>query len=527
MATMPNGRYVISWQTDTTNWDVRAQVFKQGGSEPLGSEIAVNTTTSGVQGWHHIGVFADNSFVIAWEDAGGKDGSGSGIFGQWFTSTGAPVGGEKQLNVEAAGSQKRPDVKVLSTNDLIVSWHRDGDGAAFIRRFDSAGKPKALANPEFAVNATTAGDQVDPAVAATPDGSFLATWASQGVDGDGAAVVVRRYSAGGVPAAGEGVVNTFTKGDQLAPSIATAGDGGSVIVWDSVGQDGDIDGIFGQRFDKEGKKLGGEFPLNQTTANEQQRPAVAVFSTGKFAAAWESYGQQGGSGYDIALRCYGSDGVPAGNEMLANSVTADKQIAPSLAAFQDGSGKFALAWQSNLEDGGGFGIRAALFYQDCTQILVPFAVNTTTNLEQSQPRVAFDAKTGGFVIVWRSDGQDGSGFGIYAQRFDGLGAKVGSEWKINPVTFGEQSRPTVAIDKNGIATFAWQTASEDNDGFAVKIARYDGPQQVGLDWMANLTFTGAQQTPALAVRPDGSAVLLWNSIGQDGDKGTAIGRLFQ
>jgi hypothetical protein len=50
-------------------------------------------------------------------------------------------------------------------------------------------------------------------------------------------------------------------------------------------------------------------------------------------------------------------------------------------------------------------------------------VNTTTASEQVQPTVAA-LSDGGYVVTWMSgtwapaSGQDGSGYGIYAQRYD-------------------------------------------------------------------------------------------------------------
>ena len=41
---------------------------------------------------------------------------------------------------------------------------------------------------------------------------------------------------------------------------------------------------------------------------------------------------------------------------------------------------------------------------------------------------------GGFVVTWTSDGQDGSGYGIYGQRYAADGTAVGSEFRVNTFT---------------------------------------------------------------------------------------------
>ena len=46
---------------------------------------------------------------------------------------------------------------------------------------------------------------------------------------------------------------------------------------------------------------------------------------------------------------------------------------------------------------------------------------------------------GGFVVTWTSDGQDGSGYGIYGQRYAADGTAVGSEFRVNQITATESN----------------------------------------------------------------------------------------
>ena len=69
-----------------------------------------------------------------------------------------------------------------------------------------------------------------------------------------------------------------------------------------------------------------------------------------------------------------------------------------------------------------------------------FHINTHTSGNQEMPSVAA-FPGGGFVVVWESDGQDGSSLGIYGQRFDGAGAGVGEEFHVNTHTADGQRWP--------------------------------------------------------------------------------------
>jgi hypothetical protein len=61
--------------------------------------------------------------------------------------------------------------------------------------------------------------------------------------------------------------------------------GNYVIVWASDKQDGDGRGVHGQRFDKSGVKLGGEF-LDDTSAADQAGSKVAMNSEAGFVVIW-------------------------------------------------------------------------------------------------------------------------------------------------------------------------------------------------------------------------------------------------
>jgi hypothetical protein len=111
-------------------------------------------------------------------------------------------------------------------------------------------------------------------------------WVGAG-DGDGWAVVARRFDAGGQSVGGEFQVNVYTTGHQTSPAVALEPDGAFTIVWSSYGQDGSDGGVFGRAFDPSGAP-GPEFQVNTVTAASQKRPAVTSTADGSFVVAWHS-----------------------------------------------------------------------------------------------------------------------------------------------------------------------------------------------------------------------------------------------
>ncbi len=100
-------------------------------------------------------------------------------------------------------------------------------------------------------------------------------------------------------------------------------------------------------------------------------------------------------------------------------------------------------------------------------------VNTYTTNDQQYPSVAMDA-SGNFVIAWHSDGQDGDGLGVYAQRYDSAGNPVGAEFRVNTYTTSAQGSPSVAMNADGNFVIAWESW-QDGSGYGIFMKRYASP----------------------------------------------------
>ena len=97
-----------------------------------------------------------------------------------------------------------------------------------------------------------------------------------------------------------------------------------------------------------------------------------------------------------------------------------------------------------------------------TKLGTEFQVNTYTLSSLSVVASGGDGRGGYFVVVWTSLGQDGSGYGIFAQVFDSAGERVGIEFQVNTYTVGSQNRPEVASDQQGNFVVVWQSP---HDGY--------------------------------------------------------------
>jgi hypothetical protein len=271
----------------------------------LGSEFQVNQYTTGFQTLPAVALDADGDFVVVWQSHL-QDGSYAGVFGRRFASTGAPLAGELQVNSFTTGYQAGPAVAPDADGDFVIVWEGEGEAdssGVFARRFNAPGVPQA---GEFLVNTYTSSNQARPDVSMSGNGAFVVIWQSEGQDGSNEGVFGRRFNAAGSPLAAEFRVNSQTMFAQRNPVVGVDDEGDLVVAWESVGgQDGGSTGVFAQRFDSVGVAVAGEFQVNLRTVNAQTYPAVGVDQNGDFVVVWQSY-QQEGSDYGIFGRRFTS-----------------------------------------------------------------------------------------------------------------------------------------------------------------------------------------------------------------------------
>jgi len=380
---------------------------------PLGFEFRVNTYTTNQQARTAVASDAAGNFVVVWNSV--QDGGGYGIFGQRYASSGAPVDPEFQVNTYTTSNQGYPSVAADPAGNFVVVWRslaQDGSGfGVFGQRYASSGSPMG---PEFRVNTYTTSDQGGFAsVVADPFGNFVVVWNSGTQDGGGYGIFGQRYASSGAPLGPEFRVNTYTTSDQTIPVVAADTAGNFIVIWRSYLQDGSGNGTFGQRYASSGAPLGPEFRVNTYTTNNQGNPSVAADTAGNFVVVWQS-DEGAPANFGIFGQRYASSGAPLGPEFRVNTFTLYNQFIPSVAA--DTAGNFVVVWHGYLQDNSGFGVFGQRYASSGTPLGPEFRVNTYTTDDQDYATVAADS-AGNFVVNWQSFAQDGSNFGVFGQRY--------------------------------------------------------------------------------------------------------------
>jgi hypothetical protein len=627
-----SGNFVVSWTSvgpdSGTTKGVYARRFDASGNALYGSDLLVNTTTAGDQQFSNVSCDANGDFVVAWTSA---DSNGTGVYARLFNSAGVAQSAEIAVNAYTTDTQDKPSVSMNASGEFVVAWESNlQDGStwgSYARLYNAAGVAQT---GEISLNITTASDQDFPVVAMDSHGNFLASWESNGQDGNSWGVYGRLFDRNGNAVTGETLINSTTTGTQEFPSVAWNGTQ-AVYVWDGNGP-GDATGIFfraanasipgitvtptsGLTTTEAGGTATFDVALisaptaNVTISIASSNASEGTVSTSSLtftAANWNiaqtvtvtgmndavddgdiaysiitgaavsaDAGYNGMAVADVALTNVDNDtaGVSvsgiggtttkAGGETRVNVNTADsflERFGRSVAI--DPAGNFVVAWTTYTSSDGNAGdVVVRRFAADGTPLSGEIAVNTTTVDQQRAPSVASDA-LGNFVVCWSSLNQDGSGYGIYAQRFNASGAKLGGEFLVNQTTAGNQYTSSLAMSPTGEFVVTWQAsdggyvrryaadgtalgnefrvntgqfpfsvdmnankefviALTSADGNNIYLQRYDatGVAQGG-EQLVN-TLAGTQFVPSVAMDDSGNCVVVWTGAGSP-----AFGRRF-
>lgn len=446
---------------------------------PAGDEFRVNTYTTGVQMSARTAMDSDGDFVITWTSRGQDDPSEYGIYAQRYNAQGVAQGAEFRVNTYTTGRQNYPVIAMDDNGNFVIVWTSSGQdgnmGGVFGQRFNAAGQ--ALGS-EFQINTTTDGNQYSPSVAMDSDGDFAVTWSSPKDTDPLYGVYARCFDATGAAKTGEIHVNTYTTGVQRFSTIAMDNDGDFVVAWQSD-QDGSSYGIYGQRFNANGVPQGSEFRVNTITENSQKSVAAAMDQDGDFVIAWQSIGQEGtGNSDGIYAQRFNASGVAQGTEFHVNTYLTSAQSGPAVAMNNN---EFVITWTSNGQDGSETGVYAQRFNASGLAQGDEFRVNSYTAGAQSIPGIAID-NDNDFIIAWTSASQDGSGSGVYAQRYEAnkapssiaLSGNTVNENVVANTTIGTFTTEDVNTNNTFTYTLAAGTGDTDNASFLIT----DGKLQI-------------------------------------------------
>jgi hypothetical protein len=386
---------------------------------------------------------------------------------------------DTHVNSFTSGTQAFPSVATDHAGDFVVTWTGNDDGnnkyGIYAQRYNNSGEPLGS---EFRVSSPETTDRsIFSKVAMDDDGDFVITWSNKYSESGLSNVMARRYDSEGQPVGSEFIVDSFTTTLALTmPSVAMDNTGDFVITWSnkySSNNNGN-QGVFAKRYNNDGQEQGSEFIVrsDSTSSSFNSVPSVALDDDGDFVITWThvAYQDSDNATSEVLGKRYNKSGVLQGNEFLIDSMTAVSTILVAMSSVaMDSQGDFVVTWDSKYQESN-INVLGRRYNKSGAAQGAEFSVDsyTISTIPLAISSVSMDSP-GNFVITWaRGNNGDGSGTGIFVQRYKSNGKELGSEFLVNTETNANQQWPAVAMDSSGDFAITWMSPDENNYGVFAK-----------------------------------------------------------
>lgn len=424
--------------------------------------------------------------------------------------------GDTAVNTTTAFHQTQPQITALPHGGYVVTWvseEQDGNvQSVMLRHFNASGQPTG---PQQRVNDFTGDWQGTHIAVALADGGFVVAWQSLNKAGTESAqdIYFQRFDVTGARTGDEQLVNTVTTGMQTIETLSALPDGGFLVTWRADPTYGISTGdVHLQRFDATGTRVGTETPVNNQALGNQDLSQVAILNDGSQAVLWRSTES---TSYGLWLDQYTPQGNPAFKEIVIERYAHSGDI----TALTDGG--YAVAWVSGQ---GTPGIRVQQFNAAGTAPNAAHTLNASPSTSQATP-IVVGLNDGGYVVSWSADYN--AQRDIFLQQLDASGSLVGGVSRVNTVTASDQSTHRVAALADGGYVIVWTSFGQDGSGWSVHAQRYDASgNTVAGEQRINVYSDNYQWNPQVTALEDGRYAVTWQSEGQDGEGSGVFTRVF-
>ncbi len=393
------GNFAMVW-TDIQRGHNYGRVYRSSGN-PITQEFQIGASDKR-QFISSIAMDDNGDFILVWYEINSASvASTFRVYGRQYNANGDPKSVPFEISLTSEQTNPNdttiyniarfgvnPKVNLDASGNFVVVWH--ANESVFAQRYDNTAA--LVGDIIYVGDASNNVSEPQPAVAVNNAGAFVLVWT--GLDADETGIFAQRYDNNGQPTGGVIQVNTEQQKIQGYSDIAIQEDGSFIIVWESYEQEGvGLDyGVFGQRFDANGNKVGTAFQINSYTADAQRMPSISLFEDGTFAVTWSSLGQDGfaegiyakffdATGNPIAPAFDDSAKGSLGEEFRMNSYEDPEQERPKTAT--NGQNILIGAWEDGANDGSFTGIfaqRYEVIESDNTKIFYPIGTATPSTL---------------------------------------------------------------------------------------------------------------------------------------------------
>lgn len=350
-----------------------------------------------------------------------------------------PLGASFRVNATAAGEQNSPDVAADGADNFRFVWQTAVDEPAHLdvrtRRLQANGS----LGTDSLLSESTAGDQRYPRIDMTDAGDWVAAWLS-----DHEAATGRLYgrftTTGGTILGAEFAYVMGLADDAWSPSVAVTGEDYFVGGWRNIDGGHAVRGNFRNR-------AGVQWGVSEIgPAIDSGTPtAVAGLTGDSWVATWQYEDVFDSAVY---VRCHAYDDPTEPASLVATDPTGVQRF-PDVSS--DGASRFVVVWEE------GLAVYARLYRRAANGTCEPDSDEIPVSAA-GQPALypSVDMATdGAFVVAWYESTLDADN-GVAAREFTKQGTPVGAPFAAHAATPGSQVIGAVATSATTFA-ITWTT----------------------------------------------------------------------
>ncbi|HEY4565272.1 MAG TPA: hypothetical protein VIJ36_19990 [Thermoanaerobaculia bacterium] len=248
---------------------------------------------------------------------------------------------------------------------------------------------------------------------------------------------------------------------------------------------------------------------------------VAVDRNGNFVVVWVASTPAGSR---VFGQRYNADGTTRGSEFNAATSTTGDHTSPSVA-MNPKTGEFVVVWEVRDADGTGLGVYGQRFGLTSGRqgsefaIFVPPASERPSLIQSFAPQVA-RASNGRFVVIWRNPGTEGFQVDVQGQRYNNAGERLGAQLVVVENEGIPDSHPQIAMSPQGDFVVAWDDQGTSPAWF--RLFRGDGTPAgpvISQPPMGGAPYHGSGRVTYGANR---TFIYSWTNYNDEGHRGHTI-----
>ncbi|MFH0931168.1 MAG: hypothetical protein V1890_04465, partial [Candidatus Zixiibacteriota bacterium] len=362
IATSPSGKFAISWDDlRFCSLDIFTQRFNSFG-EFLGPNFKVNPDSGEIRVGYQSSISMDSAgnYAITFL-------SGGNVYLQRYDLKGDKLGQNIMVNeMPWLFLAYNPDLAMDAKGDMMVVWAQTpySDRLIFAQLYDSQG---SKIDTNFMVNSFVGSNSSSdfPKVAKSPDGNFVVVWENYNRSSNESEIWGQLFDR-----FGKRIGENFKISDAAVsmwnslPDVGMDKDGNFVVAW-SIGRN-----ILIQRYKADGSKIGEVIEAIGHVKTKTDKISLAVKSSGEFIVAWSDFRNVNG---DIYAQRFDAEGNRLGGNFRVNSDEGDYIQQSPVVATDDKN--YYFSWVDNRFTGSGFDIFGKIISFDQTFVSEQEALN--------------------------------------------------------------------------------------------------------------------------------------------------------